>query len=67
MGQHSLEFSVGLIPSFAVEVSKNGHSSPFSDFELSMMCGVMVHPASSFSIDDAGESLSIEWAQDYPI
>ena len=67
MGQYLFEFSKSLIPSFAVEVSKDVHSRPFSDFELSMMCGVMVHPASSFSIDDAGESLSIEWAQDYPI
>jgi hypothetical protein len=67
MQQHALEFSQSLIPSFSVEVSDGKHSNPLSDFELSMLCGVMVHPASSFTIDNEGTSLSIEWAQDYPI
>jgi hypothetical protein len=67
MQQHILEFSQTLIPSFSVEVSNRKRSNSLSDFELSMMCGVMVHPASSFTIDDDGTSLRIEWVQDHPI
>ncbi len=67
MQQYALEFSQTLIPSFRVEVSDGKLSNQLSDFELSMMCGIMVHPSSSFSIDNDGTSLSIEWAQDYPI
>ena len=67
MQLHALEFSQTLIPSFSVDVSDGKHSNQLSDFELSMMCGVMVHPSSSFTIDNEGTSLSIEWVQDYPI
>jgi hypothetical protein len=67
MQQHVLEFSQTLVPTFSVEVSVGNKSNPLSDFELSMMCGAMVHPASSFTIDEDGTSLSIEWTQDYPI
>jgi|GEM_PF-6076361 len=67
MRQHLLELSRTMIPTFAVEVSRGANSSLLSNFELSMMCGAMVHPTSSFSVDDAGEAVSIEWTQDFPI
>jgi hypothetical protein len=67
MRQHLLELSRTMLPNFSVEVSRGENSSLLSDFELSMMCGAMVHPTASFSIDDDGEALSIEWTQDFPI
>ena len=67
MQQHILELSQTLIPSFSIEVSDAKSSNSLSVFELSMMCGAMVHPASSFTADDDGKSLSVEWIQDYPI
>ncbi len=67
MQPHVLEFSQTLIPSFRVKVSDGKRSNSLSDFEMSMMCGAMVHQASSFTIDDEGTSLCIEWVQAYPI
>jgi hypothetical protein len=67
MQQHTLEFSQTLIPSFNINVSNGETGKPLSTFELSMLCGSMVHPASTFSVDIEGNSLSIEWVQEYPI
>ena len=67
MQKHVLEFSQTLIPSFSVEVSDGKRQNSLSDFELSMMCGAMVHQASSFTVDHEGTSLCIEWVQNYPI
>jgi hypothetical protein len=67
MQQHALEFSQTLIPSFNIKAPSGEATNSLSAFELSMLCGCMVHPASTFSVDIEGNSLSIEWVQEYPI
>ncbi len=67
MQQHTLEFSQTLIPSFNIKVSNGETGNSLSTFELSMLCGSMVHPASTFSVDTEGHALSIEWVQEYPM
>ena len=63
MQQHVLEFSQTLIPSFSVEFSYGKRSNSLSAFELSMMCGAMVHPASSFAIGDEGVNAGVKVRQ----
>ena len=66
MQQHSLEFSQTLNPDFNVGGLDQGDPHKISAFELSMLCGSMVHPMSTFSINSDGTALSMEWVQEYP-
>lgn len=67
MEQHTLELSQTLNPNFRIERPSPPASRNLTSFELSMLCGAMVHPASSFSMSDEGDALSIEWVQEYPV
>jgi len=67
MKQHTLELSQSLIPDFGVGTQESLGRSELSVFELSMLCGSMVHPMSTFSISSDGTSFSTEWVQKYPI
>ena len=67
MQEHTLELSQTLIPNFHVDVSKPENGPELTAFELSMLCGMMVHPKAAFSIDSDGKALSMEWVQEYPI
>jgi hypothetical protein len=67
MQEHVLEFSQTLNPSFSFKVSDGMRTNLLSAFELSLICGSMVHPASTFSVDTEGTSLRIEWVQEYTI
>jgi hypothetical protein len=67
MQQYSLELSQSLDPSFGFGGQGQSNNNKISIFELSLLCGIMVHPASTFSTDDEGTALSIEWEQKYPV
>ena len=38
-----------------------------SHFELSLLMGMMVHPASSFTTEQSTSSVRMEWLQEYTI
>ena len=65
MMQHTFELSKSLNPSF--DLGEIGEGAEISMLELSLLCGVMVHLMSTFSIADDGTSLHIEWLQKYPM
>jgi hypothetical protein len=67
MQQHTLELSKTLDPSFNIGEPMRENEQDLSTFELSMLCGTMVHPMASFSINTERTALSIEWVQEYPI
>jgi hypothetical protein len=62
---HLLEISNSCSPCFSIARSESDKSNELSTFELSLLCGVMVHPASTFSVETETSSVSIEWQQDY--
>lgn len=67
MQQHSLELSQTLNPDFNVGRVDHGDTQEMTAFELSVLCGSMVHPMSTFSIDSDGTALSMEWVQKFPV
>ncbi len=67
MQEHTLELSQTLIPNFHVDVSKPENGPELTAFELSMLCGMMVHPMAKFRLEPDGASLSMEWAQEFPM
>lgn len=67
MQQHTLELSQTLIPGFCAGKINQQSGGEMTAFELSMMCGSMVHRMSTFSISSDGSALSMEWVQKYPI
>ncbi len=67
MQQHTLELSQTLNPDFSVGNLKHGDEHAITTFELSMLCGSMMHPMSTFSINLDGTALSMEWTQEYTI
>ena len=67
MQEHTLELSQTLIPDFHVDVSKPENGPELTAFELSMLCGMMVHPMAKFRLDSDGKALSMEWAQEFPL
>lgn len=66
MQQHSLELSQTLNPDFSVGRLDRVDRHEMTAFELSLLCGSMVHPMSTFSINFDGTALSMEWMQEYP-
>ena len=66
MQQHSLELAQTLSPDFGVGGQEQRHRHQLTAFQLSMLCGMMVHPNSTFSINLEGTALSMEWVQKYP-
>ena len=67
MQKHMFELSQTLNPDFSVGGLGQGNGLEMTIFELSMLCGSMVHPMATFSINSDGTALSIEWVQEYPI
>jgi hypothetical protein len=65
MQQHKFEISQSLNPSFNLGDVELYEEHEITGFELSVLCGLMVHPEASFSTDVKGMALSIEWIQDY--
>jgi hypothetical protein len=67
MQQYTLELSQSLDPKFSFGNPEQVRQNEISTFELSMLCGAMVHPSLTFSTNVEGTALSIEWEQEYPI
>jgi hypothetical protein len=67
MNHHVLELSQSLSPTFEPERIMRVNDDEISPFELSLLCGILNFPISSFSIDGKEAALSIEWVQMYPI
>jgi hypothetical protein len=68
MAQHHIfEISKSCSPEFTTKRVNCDFEKPVSAFELSILIGVMVHPAATFSIENDTSSLSIEWYQEYDI
>ena len=61
---YTLEISKSLSPTF--DFGDIGEGSNISEVELAILCGAMMNSVSSFSIDDKGTSLRLEWQQMYP-
>lgn len=67
MEQHTLELSQSLNPDFSIGSGKPEDGQIITPFELALLCGIMVHSMSTFSVDTESSSLSIEWVQEHPI
>ena len=67
MQKHTLELSQSIDPNFCVGSGESGNPNEITPFELSLLCGAMVHPTLSFSVNNEGTALSIEWEQEFPI
>lgn len=64
---HFLEISKSSSPGFTTVRPCANTKDPLTTFELLLLAGVMVHPASTFSIEMATSSVSIEWYQEYDV
>jgi hypothetical protein len=65
MQQYKFEISQSLNPNFNLGDVELHEEHEITGFELSVLCGLMVHSEASFSTDVKGMALSIEWIQDY--
>lgn len=64
---HTWEVHVSEITSSQTSVQISAQNEAISPFELSLLMGMMAHPASSFTTEQSTTSVSMEWSQDHTI
>ena len=65
--QHFFEISKSNSPAFTTTRSGTSADDQMSEFEVSLLMGAMVHPASTFSVELSTSSVTIEWFQEYAV
>ena len=67
MEQHTFEISGLLNSQFKCRPMHEKSGQEITQLELAILLGSMVHSMSSFTISDDGNSLKLEWVQQYII